>query len=287
MAVTQRDERSFQVDLSALEGGFWRRLAQRRVRVDPYLVARAIFSVMDYCEHRDVRGKRLMWNDYRVFLSQEDYDGLAPIVLRLEQDLESLLQERFHEGGATLMGGLNVDLLVSEGERLAPSTVVVQPSFHAWQDPIPNPGVGAVTVRAGRKAAQPPPVKSTHRVTDPLDPDATLINDPTEDGLVVRWGDHVAQVGPGVRVVLGRPHADAAGHFVALHGATNEINRRQLFVEAGPEGSAVIGRLSSANAVQVNGRLVQPGGQLAVSRLPVEVSLSKGALVLVLEPSRP
>ncbi|MEN0063636.1 MAG: FhaA domain-containing protein [Myxococcota bacterium] len=287
MAVTQRDERSFQVDLTALEGGFWRRLSQRRVRVDPYLVAKAIFSVMDFCEHRDVRGKRLMWNDYRVFLSQEDYDGLAPIISRLEQDLASLLQERFNEGGATLMGGLNVDLLVSEGERLPPSTVVVQPSFHAWSDQRDSAG-SAVTVRAGRKAAQPPPAHATHRVADPNDPDATLINEDQDGlGLVVRWGTHSAQVGAGMRVVFGRPHADAAGSFVPLHGATNEINRRQLFIEPGPEGSAVIGRLSSANAVQVNGRLVQPGGQLAVTRLPVEVSLSKGALVLTVETERP
>jgi len=286
MAVTQRDERSFQVDLTALEGGFWRRLAQRRVRVDPYLVARAVLAVMEHCDHRDVRGKPLMWNAYRIFLSQEDYDGLAPIVVRLEQDLASLLQERFHEGGASLMGGLNVELLVSEGERLAPGVVVVQPSFSAWDERGSATDAQAVTVRAGREAARPPP--TPRRVTDPADPAATVIdNVEPSPGLVVRWGAHEVGVSAGMRVVLGRPHADAAGSFVPLHGASNEINRRHLFIEAGPGGSAVIGRLSSANAVQVDGRLVQPGGQLAVTHLPVEISLSKGALVLTLAPGSP
>ncbi len=282
MAVTQRDERNFQVDLVALEGGFWRRLAQRRVRVDPYLVAKAVLAVMEHCDHRDVRGKRLMWNDYRIFMAQEDFDGLAPIVRRLEHDLAALLQERFQVGDATLMGGLNVDLLVSEGERLPPSTVVVQPSFHAWSDGDAVP-TGAVTVRASRDAALTPST-DTRRVTDPGDPLATG-NDASPSGLVVRWGNHEAAVPPGLRVVLGRPHPDAAGSFVALHGAPSEVNRRQLYIELDLSGITVIGRLSSANAVQVDGRLVRPGGQLAVNGLPVEIDLSNGALVLSLVPA--
>ncbi|MEM6927603.1 MAG: hypothetical protein AAF602_11780, partial [Myxococcota bacterium] len=166
--------------------------------------------------------------------------------------------------------------------RLPPSTIVVQPSFHAWSE-SDGATSGGVTVRAGRHAAQPPPT-ATRRVADPGDPNSTVVDDVEPSrGLVLAWGEHTAPVTPGLRVVLGRPHPDAAGSFVALHGAPNEINRRHLFIEAGPDGSAVIGRLSSANAVQVNGRLVQPGGQLAVTRLPVEISLSKGALVISLE----
>ncbi|HHO49537.1 MAG TPA: DUF2662 domain-containing protein [Deltaproteobacteria bacterium] len=279
MTVTQRDERSFQVDLTSMGRGFWGRLRRQRVRVDPYQIAKAVFAVMDFCGDRDVRGQRLMWNDYRIFLSQSDYDGLAPLIGRLEQDLASLLQERFNEGDAALVGGLNVDLLVSEGERLAPGTVVVQAQFLAWKDEgKEGMADGAVTVRAGRRAAQPPPLPSTRRVADPV----------TGDGVLqLKWLDQHATVGNGLRVVLGRPHADATGSFVPLHGASNEINRRQLFIEPSEGGGAVIGRLTAANSVQVNGRLVQPGGQIAVPELPVEVSLSNGALVLRVEAAQP
>ncbi|MBX2796208.1 MAG: DUF3662 domain-containing protein [Myxococcales bacterium] len=282
MAVTQRDERSFQVDLGQMgSGSFWRRLKRTPVRVDPYMVAKAVFAVMDFCQSRDVRGQRLMWNDYRIFLSQPDFDGLAPLITRLEQDMASLLQERFNEGDATLVGGLQVELLVSEGERLQPGTLVVQAAFLAPQNEAKESGpAGAVTVRAGRRAPTPPPVPSTKRVTDPVAAAMGAVS--------VSWGEHSAQVNAGIRVVLGRPHVDATGSFVPLHGAGNEINRRQLFIEPGLEGGAVIGRLSSSNAVQVNGRLIQPGGQIAVSDLPVEVSLSNGALVLrVEEPAAP
>ena len=280
MSVTQRDERSFQVDLSSMGGGFWRRFRRRAVRVDPYRLAKAVMAVMDFCQDRDVRGRRLMWNDYRIFLSQQDFDGLAPLAGRIEQDLASLIQEKFHDGDATLVGGLSIELLVSEGERLQAGTVVVQASFHAWTDEnkeVASSGGagGAVTVRAGRRAAQPPPKASTRRVADPVMPG--------NGSLQVRWLDQHATVSNGIRAVLGRPHADASGSFVPLHGAGNEINRRQLFIEPGVEGGAVIGRLTAANAVQVNGRLVQPGGQIAVPELPVEISLSNGALVLQVE----
>jgi hypothetical protein len=59
------------------------------------------------------------------------------------------------------------------------------------------------------------------------------------------------------------------------------VNKRQVFVEATDAG-AVIGRLPSANPVQVNGRLLQKGGQLPAAALPAEISLSDGEVTLVL-----
>ncbi len=276
MSVTPRDERSFEVDLAALgRGSFWRRLRGTPVRVDPYAVAKAVFAVMDRCEDRDVRGQRLIWNDYRVFLAQADFDRLAPLASTLERDLAAALQERMQAGEANMVGGLAVELLVSEGERLPSGRVVVQAAFVPYTAEIAGAGTGgAVTVRADRKVAQPARPPPTGRVADP---------GADRGGLVVRWRDQEVSISQGVRVVLGRPHPHASGSFVPLHGATNEINRRQLFVEPSPEGGAVVGRLSGANAVQVNGRLVQPGGQLAVAELPVEISLTNGALVLELD----
>lgn len=277
MSVTRRGEQSFEVDLSMMgRGGFFQRLWRRPVRVDPHAVAKAVFAVMDECRDRDVRGQRMMWNDYRIFLSQADFDQLAPLVGSLERDLAALLQQRFHESDATVVGGLRVDLMVSEGERLPAGRVVVQAAFVPYATDIKEAGApGAVTVRADRQAARRPAPEPTRRVADP--------GAATIGGLRVSWGQHDTAVGVGVRVVLGRPHPDASGSFVPLEGAPNEVNRRQLFIEASTGGGAIVGRLSGANAVQVNGRLIQPGGQLAVAELPVEISLTDGALVLEVE----
>jgi hypothetical protein len=229
-----------------------------------------VIAVARQCEDRDARGQRLMWNHYRVFLSREDFDGMAPLVSMLQRDLGEVLREELAKHEAQLVGGLDVDLLVGEGRELPQGTATVQVAFRPWV--ASDAAAGPVTVRLGRHAA-PPPVEPTQRVVEPGAAGA---------GVRVTWPGGTALVGAGTRVVFGRPHQGAKGSFVALSGASNEINRRQLFVE--PTGDGVlVGRVSDANAVQVNGRLIQAGGQIAVSELPLEISLSSGALVLRVE----
>ena len=79
----------------------------------------------------------------------------------------------------------------------------------------------------------------------------------------------------------GRPHQPASEGFVSLHGANAKINKRQLWIEAGA-GGVIIGRFSEANPVEVSGRLIQSGGQIAVDRFPVDVSLSNGEMNLTI-----
>ena len=71
-----------------------------------------------------------------------------------------------------------------------------------------------------------------------------------------------------------------------LAGATSKINKRQLWVEADEDG-ALIGRLSDANPVEVNGRLLQAGGQISIEDFPAQISLSSGELTLTLERIEP
>ena len=81
--------------------------------------------------------------------------------------------------------------------------------------------------------------------------------------------------------MLGRPHQPASDGFVGLSGATAKINKKHLWIEAGA-GGVIIGRFSEANPVEVAGRLIQTGGQIAVDRFPVDVSLSNGEMNLTI-----
>jgi hypothetical protein len=55
--------------LAALKAGLnpWKR--HRKVAVDPFLVAKAIKTVMAECRDRTATGSPLVWNDYAVFLT--------------------------------------------------------------------------------------------------------------------------------------------------------------------------------------------------------------------------
>jgi hypothetical protein len=83
-------------------------------------------------------------------------------------------------------------------------------------------------------------------------------------------------------VVLGRPHQPSSPGFVPLTGAASKINKRHLWIEAGG-GGVIIGRFSEANPVEVGGRLVQQGGQIAVDSFPVQVTLSNGEMKLTID----
>jgi hypothetical protein len=112
---------------------------------------------------------------------------------------------------------------------------------------------------------------ATRRVSEPPGPGMALL----------LWPGGHASLAPRVKVVLGRPHDGETTAFVALHGATNAVNRRHLWITPSQEG-AVIGRIARANPVQVNGRLLAPGAEVEVAGFPIEILLSDGAFRLVL-----
>jgi hypothetical protein len=88
----------------------------------------------------------------------------------------------------------------------------------------------------------------------------------------------------GLRVTIGRPHDDPGGRFIALAGASSRINKQQAWIEVA--GSELrVGRFSTANPVTVNGRLVQPGGEIGVDGDVARIDLSNGELLLELQRS--
>lgn len=270
MSVRQESPDRFRVDLGGLARRGWWSLAQlssRPVRVDPYLVGQAVLAVMERCPDRDARGQRLAWNAYRVFLAREDLEPLRPLAARVIADVVELVQDRVDDLGAVVVGPPRVELLAAEGGDLPPGVAVVQVAF-APVAVAPEADAHA-TVRVGRYAPGAGP--STVRVAEPIEGRSLLLS----------WPGGTARIPVGARVVVGRPHAEPVGAFVPLVGVGPRVNKRQVFVEATDAG-AVIGRLPSANPVQVNGRLLQKGGQLPAAALPAEISLSDGEVTLVL-----
>jgi hypothetical protein len=268
--VVREGENAFRIDLAAISGGgrSWWPIPKKVVRVDPHTVAQAVLGLMDSCVDKDARGRPLVWNRYRLFLSQSDYDVLRPLLDPLRADLADMMQERLDAMGAGVVGPLQLDVLVAEDAPQTPGTAVVQVSFHAAPPPVvigPN-----TTVRAGRYADEANS-GTTHRVSEP------------SGGAVASlvWPGGSALLAEGVRFVIGRPHVGASGAFVPLHGANATVSKRHACIQPSAAG-AVVGRLLRANPVQVNGKLVAAGGEVEITGFPVEISLSDGALVTIL-----
>ncbi|MEQ1568296.1 MAG: FhaA domain-containing protein [Myxococcota bacterium] len=237
----------FRVDLRVVGGGRLWPLTHRGWRVDPHVVATAVLALMDACDDRDARGRLLVWNRYRLFLSQVDYDTLRPLLDRLRTDLFELMQERLDKLGAGVVGPLQLDVLVAEDAPQASGTALVQVAFQAAAPVLHAPDA---TVRAGRYADEGT-TSTTLRVAEPTGPSVTTLV----------WAGGSAPLAQGVRLVVGRPHQGSAGAFVPLHGAGPTVNKRQALVEPTAEG-AIVGRLLRANPVQVNGQLVAPGSEI-------------------------
>ncbi len=272
MTVREEERDLFRVDLATLaEPSAWKRIvAGRRPAVDPYAVARGVLAVVQRCTVRSARGERLLWNEYRVFLSRADHDRLRPLERRLGRELRPLLEAEVRRLEAETEGPVTVRLLVDEAADLPEGTARIRAAFAPG--PERSPEDGEITIRLGRITPAVP--AGTERLSEPAGPGA----------LVLTWRGGRAVVPAGVRVVLGRPHASPQGSFVALEGAGSRVSRRHAWVEnTGP--TVLVGRVPEANPVQVNGRPLQAGGSLALETLPAELSLSGGDLVVHITPA--
>jgi len=266
------DPNVFQVDWTAVRAGRnpWKR--GQPAAVDPFLVAKAIKAAMKLCPHRTATGAPLVWNDYAVFMELEDWSRVKKLEATLVRDLGGVVEKELANLKAEMVGPLNVRLLRDESGNVRPGLAVLKADFAA-ADRLAEPDPNEMTVRVGRPAAVPLADPPTQRVTAV----------PTDaERLRVQWQQGSTSVPPGSRIVLGRPHRAASPGFVALTGAGTKINKRQLWVEAGG-GGVIVGRFSEANPVEVSGRLVQPGGQIAVDRFPVEVNLSNGEMQITID----
>lgn len=263
----------FKVDLRVLMNG-WLAPLLSAPRTDPHVVGKALRAVMDACTDRNVRGEPLVWNRYRVFLCQEDFEVLRPLLDQMRVDLRDVLQDQIDVVGAVTVGPMDLEVLLAEDAPPPPGTIIVQVGFHQPPPALRAPGV---TIRAVTDTGPVPPDlaivvdTATRRVSEPPAPGMALLV----------WPGGHATLAPRVKVVLGRPHDGETSAFVALTGATNAVNRRQAWIVPTVDG-AIVGRLPRANPVQVNGTLIEGGGELQVTGFPIRITLSDGALEVAL-----
>jgi Protein of unknown function (DUF3662) len=268
----EHDPSVFQVDWSALKAGRnpWKRT--RKAAVDPFLVAKAVKEVMRQCPNRTATGGPLVWNDYSVFLDIADWTRVKKLENTLVRDLGGVVEKELATLKAEMVGPLNVRLLRDESGNVRPGTAVLKADFTEAARLAP-PDPAEMTVRVGKPVA--------HSLTDlPTERVPEMAADGSR--LRVQWDKGSTMVAPGTRVVLGRPHSPGSPGFVPLTGAASKINKRHLWIEAGG-GGVIIGRFSEANPVEVAGRLVQQGGQIAVDSFPVQVMLSNGEMKLTID----
>jgi FHA domain-containing protein len=270
----EHDPSVFQVDWSALKAGRnpWKRA--HKAAVDPFLVAKAVRAVMRQCPNRTATGGPLVWNDYSVFLDLADWTRIKKLESTLVRDLGGVVEKELGKLKAEMVGPLNVRLMRDESGNVRPGMAVLKADFTEAKRMAP-PDPSEMTVRIGKPAAPSLTDLPTERV-----PEAPIGNGGR--GLRVQWDSGSTMVAGGTRVVLGRPHQPASPGFVALTGAASKINKRHLWIEAGG-GGVIIGRFSEANPVEVGGRLVQQGGQIAVDSFPVQVTLSNGEMKLTID----
>ena len=289
MAGINRDEQDpqkFHVDWQAVHAGLnpWKR--SEKVILDPFLVAKAVKGVMRQCTQQTATGKPLVWNDYAVFMDLNDWEQVKKLEGTLTRDLGAVVARTLKKSRAEMVGPLNVRLLRDEGNVVRPNTAVIKVDFRPEEklEALSATDASEMTVRIGGLVAKSV-TDMTQRVPD-MEGLGLVQDDNAPEQLRLSWPGGTTTIRDGNRIVLGRPHPAPSVGFVPLSGATSKINKRQLWVEADEDG-ALIGRLSDANPVEVNGRLLQAGGQISIEDFPAQISLSSGELTLTLERIEP
>ncbi|HEU0037009.1 MAG TPA: FhaA domain-containing protein [Kofleriaceae bacterium] len=245
------------------------------VQIDPYLIARAIVTVMGECTVRSAAGRSILWNDYRMILARRDFDLVRPLQGPLERDLRGVLEHEAQTRQAELVGELRITVVFDEGDELPVGQGVVRVGF-VPTDQLAKPRPGEMTMRfdswvvSGEIAARAP-VPTGGETQFVADTAAT-------GGCLVTWPGGEVPLAVGATVVLGRPHEPAPAAFVALAGATAKVNKQQIWIGVGSE-RVRIGRLPNANPVHVNGQPLAAAQDVEIA-MPAEISLSHGDCVL-------
>lgn len=281
-AVTETSPGQFQVKFDALGGLLQRVLGGRPVAVDPYTIAQAILEVMRSCGIRAATGKRLLWNEYRMILAQADFARLWSLEAYLQRDLQAVLAGEAQRLGAELVGDLCVHVVADDAGELAPGHAVVRAGF-APTPQLAAPARGEMTVRfaavaAGVVHAAPPPPPSGYDPTLPVS-ESVQVDPAMTSPYRLDWPGGSAVLALGQQTAIGRPHAGSPAHFVALTGAGTRINKQHIWIVA-MTSRAVIGRGRDANPVQLDGTPLGAGEERELAQPEVEISLSRGELVL-------
>jgi hypothetical protein len=282
-AVTPASRDLFEVDFAALkEGGrrFWRRA--QPVAVDEFLLGRALEAVLAYCDRRDLQGRLLLWNDLRIFLSEEDFRFLEVNLARTRRDLEALVLAHARAREASFIQGIQPTVVLScDLEAPLPQgTAKVRVGWRSEPAAAPpGPASGEVTTRAGAVSA----------TGAPLLPEATrrLPEGAAQGGVILRWAGGEALLESGRRYTVGRASPENVGQpdFVRLEGAGATVSRAHLFVEVGAR-TVTLQRPLGVNAVLVGDQPLTEGGRCFVdlADLPVSLRLADGAVAIELVP---
>lgn len=272
MSVRKIGPNTFDVDVGAFDG-FLSRWFKGPVAIDPFRVGAALRAVMRSCDVRTATGRPLLWNDYRVFLRPQDWEGLRALGRRTQEDLGTILLEEVHSQNAEIVGVPTVRLLLDEGhgaDAVAPGHVVVRVAFTEAAElaAIPDDGM---TIRVGGPV-RPPAAASPAPVVSSAGDHTQRVEEPGLGARLTWVGGH-GWAPLGARVLLGRPHDGAPPGFVPLVGAGATVNKVQAWIEVQRDGVR-IGRMAQGNPVQVDGRVLQPGGELDVPRARLALRLS-------------
>jgi len=95
-----------------------------RSGIRPIELGRRLVREMDDQRSVDVKGRRVVPNDFVIKLNQRDYDGFADIHDVLQAELVEAAREYAREEGYHFMGPVRVELLVDESLKGGRFTVV-------------------------------------------------------------------------------------------------------------------------------------------------------------------
>jgi hypothetical protein len=280
-ALNKEAPNRFRVRFREMATGLKKLLGSEFFQVDPFLIARALVQVMKTASMRSASGRLLVWNHYQVILAPDDFEPLRRLQERVQDEIGKVVAGEARAVDAELVGDLCVRLVADEGRELAAGEGVVRVEF-APSERLAPARAGDVTIRIDRAdivsgeliapaapPARPPSGGKTVIVEDPGPPPAYAL----------LWPGGSAELLRDVRVILGREHAGPPAGFIALRGASERINKQQLWLLAGP-AALTVGRLPGANPVAVDGELVRAGEHIEVKKPALQIDLSRGDLIL-------
>lgn len=253
------------------------------VLVDPYLIARAVAAVMRECTVRSAAGRPILWNEYRVVLARADFDLVRSLQGPLERDLATVLTQEAQQRQAELVGALRITVVFDEADELPAGQGVVRVAF-VPTDKLVAPRNNEMTVRLDGWAVAGEIAARAAQHNPSASPDTVFVQDAGDTArageTVLAWPGGEVALAVGATVVVGRPHPEAPPQFVALSGAGAKVNKQHFWIAVGKE-SVRIGRLATANPVHVDGVPLAASEERDLVP-PVEISLSRGDLVLAL-----
>lgn len=149
-----------------VDGVFSRRRARGSIR--PIELGRRLVRVMDDNRSVDVKGRRIVPNDYTVMLSATDHAAFADIEDALVTELVEAAREYAREEGYHFMGPVTVELAVDNNLRAGRFGVIGQ-----LRQSATGPGMGSLVLPSGQRVDL-----GTTRVTIGRLPECTIsLND--------------------------------------------------------------------------------------------------------------